>query len=313
MSCFLPESDRSTSRRTGLYLPLPIHLLPRRPILHIKPLYLLLARARGKTLLRILPPSNTTRPSTISSTSASPSSSSSSSYLTHTPQKGRKGSRDEARAMAAIASESMRGASLPPLDPTSDPSSGPVDPVASAVASAPPSTNINLKPVRYATNMDALLRRGDPVARDSFVDLFLHASAYIAGHRDNTFVIVIPGEAFEDERVIEDILDNVTLLHALQVRCVVILGCFPQIEARIASRGLQSSFSDGYLVTLPEMVPCALEAAGVVRSIAEARLRFVVMSRLFVTPSVRRYRAGQPNRLHPSRYSFHPPSCLLFL
>ena len=56
MSCFLPESDRSTSRRTGLYLPLPIHLLPRRPILHIKPLYLLLARARGKTLLRILPP-----------------------------------------------------------------------------------------------------------------------------------------------------------------------------------------------------------------------------------------------------------------
>ena len=64
----------------------------------------------------------------------------------------------------------------------------------------------------------------------------------------------------------------VILTPSLQVRVVVVLGCFPQLEQRIAAKGLKSAFSGGFRVTSPEMVVCALEAAGTVRSAAEGRL-----------------------------------------
>jgi len=106
----------------------------------------------------------------------------------------------------------------------------------------------------------------------SFVNFFMQSSSYIMGHRGKTFVVVIPGEAFEDPDVTEDVLDNLALLHALRVRVVAVVGCFPQIQQRLAARGVASRFEGGYRVTCPGALVAAMESAGVVREVTQARL-----------------------------------------
>lgn len=106
----------------------------------------------------------------------------------------------------------------------------------------------------------------------SFVKFFMQASPYIAGHRGKTFVVVVPGEAFEDPAIVEQVLDNLSLLHSLRVRVVLVLGCFPQLQQRLAARGVSSSFHGEYRITCPASLVASMEAAGVVRALAEARL-----------------------------------------
>lgn len=80
------------------------------------------------------------------------------------------------------------------------------------------------------------------------------------------------GEAFEDPDVCEKVLDNLALLHALRVRVVAVLGCFPQMQQRLSARGTTSQFHGGYRITDPSALVAAMESAGMVRSLAEARL-----------------------------------------
>ncbi|CDF86856.1 Amino-acid acetyltransferase [Pseudomonas knackmussii B13] len=104
-----------------------------------------------------------------------------------------------------------------------------------------------------------------------YVNWLRHASPYINAHRDCTFVVMLPGEGVEDPNF-GNIVHDLVLLHSLGVRLVLVHGSRPQIEARLASRGLAPRFHRGLRVSDAPTLECVIDAVGSLRIAIEARL-----------------------------------------
>ena len=104
-----------------------------------------------------------------------------------------------------------------------------------------------------------------------YVNWLRHASPYINAHRDCTFVVMLPGEGVEDPNF-GNIVHDLVLLHSLGVRLVLVHGSRPQIEARLASRGLAPRFHRGLRVSDAPTLECVIDAVGSLRITIEARL-----------------------------------------
>jgi amino-acid N-acetyltransferase len=109
-------------------------------------------------------------------------------------------------------------------------------------------------------------------AQASLVDFFRQASPYIAGHRNRTFVVVLPGEVVAQEEVADGLLADVALVHSLGVRLVLVVGCSAQIDSLLAVRGLTCGKVDGVRVTDAATMQIAMEAAGKVQLSVTAAL-----------------------------------------
>ena len=104
-----------------------------------------------------------------------------------------------------------------------------------------------------------------------YVNWLRHASPYINAHRDRTFVVMLPGEGVAHPNF-ANIVHDLVLLHSLGVRLVLVHGSRPQIEARLAARGLAPRFHHGLRVTDGPTLECVVEAVGGLRLGIEARL-----------------------------------------
>ena len=71
-----------------------------------------------------------------------------------------------------------------------------------------------------------------------YVNWFRHSSPYINAYRGCVFVIMLPGEALEQENF-WNIAHDITLLNSLGVKLVLVHGARPQIEAALAAAGLR--------------------------------------------------------------------------
>lgn len=100
---------------------------------------------------------------------------------------------------------------------------------------------------------------------------FRHSSPYINAHRGRTVVLTLPGDAVVHSNFI-NILHDITLLASLGVRLVVAFGARPQIQARLDSVGITSSFSRDLRITPEQHLPLVLEAIGALRAYLESRL-----------------------------------------
>ena len=104
-----------------------------------------------------------------------------------------------------------------------------------------------------------------------YVNWLRHASPYINAHRDRTFVVMLPGEGLAHPNF-ANIVHDLVLLHSLGVRLVLVHGSRPQIEARLAARGLTPHYHRGLRVTDGATLECVVEAVGGLRLGIEARL-----------------------------------------
>ncbi len=107
--------------------------------------------------------------------------------------------------------------------------------------------------------------------RRAFVSWFRGASPYINAHRGRTFVIQFGGEAVQDE-AFQHLIHDIGLLNSLGIRMVLVHGIRPQIESRLADRGLVPRFHRGLRITDDKALATAKEAAGSVRVEIEALL-----------------------------------------
>lgn len=101
-------------------------------------------------------------------------------------------------------------------------------------------------------------------AQDQSADFafwFRHAAPYIRAHRGRTFVIVFGGEAMRSPRLSE-LVHDVALLHSLGIRLVLVAGSRPQIESRLAERGVPARVHEGLRITDAPALVAAKEAAG---------------------------------------------------
>jgi len=104
-----------------------------------------------------------------------------------------------------------------------------------------------------------------------FVRWFRASAPYIHAHRGRVFVIQLGGEAVLDEHF-AGLVHDVALLVSLGVKVVVVHGNRPQLEERLAHRGIETRIVSGVRVTTAAALPAAIDAAGAVRTQIEALL-----------------------------------------
>lgn len=81
-----------------------------------------------------------------------------------------------------------------------------------------------------------------------YIDWFRHSSSYINAHTRKVFVVLLPGEAIAHENF-TNIVHDITLLHSLGVKLVLVQGARPQISAALESAGIDSSWHGDLRIT----------------------------------------------------------------
>lgn len=107
--------------------------------------------------------------------------------------------------------------------------------------------------------------------KTELVEGFRHSVPYINAHRGKTFVIMLGGEAIEDENF-SSIVNDIGLLHSLGIRLVVVYGARPQIDANLAEHQYEPIYHKHTRVTDARALELVKQAAGMLQLEITARL-----------------------------------------
>ena len=77
-----------------------------------------------------------------------------------------------------------------------------------------------------------------------YIDWFRHSSSYINAHRKKVFVVLLTGEAIAHDNF-SNIVHDITLLHSLGVKLVLVHGARPQISSSLQQAGHELRYHKG--------------------------------------------------------------------
>ncbi len=104
---------------------------------------------------------------------------------------------------------------------------------------------------------------------EQFVEWLRSVAPYIHAFRGQTFVVAFPGELVKAGKL-PVLAHDLSLLHALGIKVVMVHGSRPQVEEQLELRHIKSHYYNGTRITDPEALECAKEAAGELRLDIEA-------------------------------------------
>ncbi|MDT8428699.1 MAG: amino-acid N-acetyltransferase [Pseudomonadales bacterium] len=81
-----------------------------------------------------------------------------------------------------------------------------------------------------------------------YIEWFRHSSSYINAHRKKVFVVLLSGETLAHENFYH-IVHDITLLHSLGVKLVLVHGARPQINQAMVEAGISPRYHNGLRIT----------------------------------------------------------------
>ncbi|MES2537038.1 MAG: amino-acid N-acetyltransferase [Pseudomonadota bacterium] len=102
-----------------------------------------------------------------------------------------------------------------------------------------------------------------------FVQWLRSVAPYIHAFRGKTFVLAFPGELVM-AGALPVLAQDLSLLHALGIKIVIVHGSRPQVQEQLALRNVETHFHNGLRITDAAALECAKEAAGELRLDIEA-------------------------------------------
>jgi amino-acid N-acetyltransferase len=102
-----------------------------------------------------------------------------------------------------------------------------------------------------------------------FVQWLRSVAPYIHAFRGKTFVVAFPGELVV-AGALPVLAHDLSLLHALGIKVVIVHGSRPQVEEQLALRNIEPRYHNGVRITDAPAMECAKEAAGELRLDIEA-------------------------------------------
>jgi amino-acid N-acetyltransferase len=102
-----------------------------------------------------------------------------------------------------------------------------------------------------------------------FVQWLRSVAPYIHAFRGKTFVVAFPGELVM-AGALPVLAHDLSLLHALGIKVVIVYGSRPQVEEQLALRNVEPRYHKGVRITDAPAMECAKEAAGELRLDIEA-------------------------------------------
>ncbi|MDP2571152.1 amino-acid N-acetyltransferase [Vibrio penaeicida] len=100
---------------------------------------------------------------------------------------------------------------------------------------------------------------------------FRQSAPYVNAHRGKIMVIMLGGEAFEDQNF-GNIINDIALLHSLGVKIVLVHGARPQINQLLDKQEHRTPYHKGIRVTDENALSVVMQAAGQLQLAITARL-----------------------------------------
>lgn len=101
----------------------------------------------------------------------------------------------------------------------------------------------------------------DSTSATALVDWFRASTQYINAHRGKTFVVHLPGEALASAHL-PNLISDLTLLHSLGVKLVLVHGARPQIDAALSAAKLSNDYHGGVRITSPDSIDTLAAVVG---------------------------------------------------